>query len=183
MNNLTSEQAKKLRWQCEEEGFIEMIDAFIPALKTAIKRGNARPKPSDVQEQLNKVKKALNALSDEAKEHIAYYMTTGDADTLEEQMDASMNSLDSIAYALDMEYAAPTKVSTQKAALMKFLRKLNASYGLRPSEGEEVAQVICASAGMKCGSTIFKQARNYDDFPECMRPLKKNLSSKSARNG
>lgn len=52
MENLTPEQVEKLGWQCEEEGFIEMVDAFIPDLKAAITRGNVHQKPSVLQKQL-----------------------------------------------------------------------------------------------------------------------------------
>lgn len=182
MKHLTPDQIGHLAWICEDEGFAETIDEHVGFIKLAIEREKqTRQNPKAVRKELKRMMDALNGLSDQAREHITYHMTTDLLDSFESQIAEAKSAMDKISIALNQEYANPGKVPLHKRVLMRFLRQLDRDHEILPRDGEWIAKIICQATGISCGDTIYWRSLHHEDSPKHVRRLLTNLF-KHSRN-
>ena len=178
MTNMPTDLIERLEWYCDDEGFIETIDFFIGILKAAIQDGDSRLQPNKIQRELDKLKKVIDSLSLDARYHIFDQIDMKWPVNRHSRIDENgairfdqENDFSRVYFALSQPFSRPNNVTPQKKILMPFLRTLKAKYNIQPGDRERVAQIICEAAGMKCGSSTFRQALEFADEP-WMRPFK-----------
>lgn len=186
VTNLTDEQAEDLelllnmddyrhgnengeafdrRFDSITANFIATIDEAIPKLREAHK--NPQPAPAAIQKELDDLKKAIYALSDEAREHIA---DTIDSAFYEDYiLDEITGTLNEMFYRLD-------KVTYEKKILCNFLCELDQDFNIHPTAREELVEIICSSAGIKLGRNMFSQCMEHTDWPDLAPTIKSQIA-------
>jgi hypothetical protein len=148
-------EAFELRFDSITANFLATIDEAIPRLRDAHK--NPHPAPAAIQKELDDLKKAIFSISDEAREHIA---DTIDSAFYEDYI------LDEITGALNEMFYRLDKVTYEKKILCNFLCELDQEFNIHPTAREELVEIICSSAGIKLGNSMFRQCMEVADCPD-----------------
>lgn len=152
------------RFDSIKAAFLVDIDEGIPLIQLAARRGKVRQKPAKVQVELDRLRKAINKLSDDARIHIAEWIEIKWLDTHE-----PLNTpLDKIHYAVEQKYQRSGRVTLQKRELCRLLRWLNEAYIIPTTSREELVEIIASAAGIKAAPSDFRHCMDKKIPPKLL---------------